>query len=796
MLRNFLKTTVRNLAKNKSYSIINVAGLSLGIVCALSIFLIIKFEYSFDTYHPNAQSIYRIVTQVDRYGEIDYDPGVAYPLPRALRTDFPEIELLTIVDSNLGVPVIAIEHNGDIARYRESDREVTFVNPDYFALFRYDWLLGNPQEALISPGSVVISKDLAQKYFGDINPLGRTLRYNNSFDLQVTGVVGEPRANSDFPFRLLIAYDHEQRGNDNWGSVATTVQCYVRLPEQVGHNQIEGRLHDFVAKHRSEEIAQQITLSLQPLSEVHFDTRFENFRWRTVSEESLLTLGLIGLFLIITACINFINLNTALAVKRSKEVGVRKVMGGTRRHLAVLFLGETAMVTLIAILISIPVIELIVVNLKSFLGYNLDLDLFGDPAIAILLAALSVSVTMVAGFYPALYLSGFSPIDAMRTKIHHSYGEGLSLRKGLVVLQFAISQVLIVSTLVMSWQIRFVQNADMGFNKEALVEVSLPINETAKLVRLKNDLLQQTSIKSVSFSNTGSASGNTWGGGYEFTDGDEIKKGEAQVKFADQDFMDTYEMDLLAGEGLGASDTLAKFLVNEAFVRRVGHSQNHQEVIGKFVKVWGREAPIVGVVGDFNTTSLHTDIAPVIVLMQNRFWKAGIRIDLQDLKGALSAIGNAWSSAYPEYVFDYTFLDETIEKFYEEEQKTARLINLFTTIAILIGCLGLFGLVSYMATQRTKEIGIRKVLGASFTSILSLFSREFAVLIVLAFMLAAPCAYLFMNSWLTEFAYRINLGAGTFLLALSASCMIAFVTVGYKSIQAAIANPADSLRSE
>ena len=305
---------------------------------------------------------------------------------------------------------------------------MAFVDPDYFKMFSYPWLAGDPEEVLSAPNSVVISEGLAQKYFGDDDPLGKNLRYNNSVDLHIAGVIAEVPQNTDLPFNMLIAYDYKLQGNDNWGR-STAVQCYLRLPKNVPPNQINRRFHEFLAKHRSQEVADQVTLSLQPIREVHFDTRFENFRWRTVAEESLFALGLIGVFLIITACINFVNLNTALAVRRSKEVGVRKVLGGTRKQLVAHFLGETATITLLAILISIPLIELLVINLPSFLGYSLTFDLLSEPTITLFLGTLFVSVTLIAGFYPALYRSGFSPIEAIRNKIRAAYGEGLSLRK-------------------------------------------------------------------------------------------------------------------------------------------------------------------------------------------------------------------------------------------------------------------------------------------------------------------------------------------------------------------------------
>ncbi|MFQ5631455.1 MAG: FtsX-like permease family protein, partial [bacterium] len=684
--------------------------------------------------------------------------------------------------------------NGVVSRYKESTYLSAFVDADYFRIFDYQWLQGDPETVLANPNSVVLSAEIARKYFGDQDPLGKDLIFNSRLSLQVTGVFKEVPKNTDLPFHSLIRYDHARRGNDNWESTASPVQCYLKLPENVAPQELESRLDNFFAKYSPEE-AKTTTLSLQPLQELHHDSRYSNYPHRTVSTRTLFALGLIGLFLVITACINFINLNTAHAAKRSKEVGVRKVLGSSRWQLMRHFLGETAVITFCAIILSLALSEVAFVHLESILGYRLELNLLGNISAVIFLAVLFVIVTLAAGFYPALHLSRYSPTEAIRNKISASYGEKVSLRKGLVALQFAISQVLIICTLVISAQIRYFNETEMGFTKEAVIEVELPNNDGKTLQRFKNQLSRHSGVKYVSFSNTGAASGSRWGGNYEVKIGDEIKRGYAQAKFIDEDFVETYELEIILGEDVRA-DTLKSFLVNEAFAKDAGFSQNYPGLLGKYVKMWGREAPIAAVVKDFKTTSLHHKLLPVIMMMQNNFWQAAIKIDLQNIESALAAIENAWLSAFPEFVFDYEFLDKNIEQFYGEEQRIARLINTFTAIAIIIGCLGLFGLVSYLTTQRTKEVGIRKVLGASFSQIVALFSREFAVLIVVAFIFAGPVAYYFMNSWLVDFAYRIDLGAGIFLLALLASFIISLFTVGYKSWRAALANPVEALRYE
>ncbi|MCI0692132.1 ABC transporter permease [candidate division KSB1 bacterium] len=796
MFKNFFKLSLRSMARNKIHALINVAGLSLGIVGALVIFLIIRFELGFDVYHREADRIYRLVRTSNEFGKTMHTPGVPYPLPHALRNDFPEIEHVAIVDANFTPSVFAVTRSdGTIAKFKE-EKGVAFIDPAYFKIFSQQWLAGDPERALSAPHSIVISKGIAEKFFGQEDPIGKRITYDRNHEVQVTGVVADVPPNSDLPFNLLIAYDHKERGNDNWGSVSSATQCYLKLPARLDPKQIESRLGAFLVKYQKEDEAKTVTMSLQPLRDLHFDTHFGTFGGRTVAKSTLLALGMIGVLLLITACINFVNLNTALAVRRSKEVGVRKVLGSTRPQLVLHFLAETATVMLLAIVISLALAEIVLVQLQPLLGYRLELHLFGDAAIPIFLLALLVLVTISAGFYPALHLSGFNASAALRNKLSSRYSEGLPLRKGLVLVQFAISQALIICTIVISSQIAYFQKADMGFNREAIVEVELPANEREKLVRLKNQLVQHTAIKYASFSNSGAASGNVWTSNYSLRDSSEVKEGRTHVKFIDENFIATYELKLLAGEGLAATDTLKKYIVNRTFAEETGYGDNLDGLLGKYVQIWGREAPIAGVVSDFNTSSLHQKLEPVVLSMRHNYWQAGIKIDLQNTKSALAAIEQAWSSVYPEYVFGYTFLDETIAKFYEDEQKTARLMNIFTVVAIFIGCLGLFGLVSYMTAQRTKEIGIRKVLGANLANILAMFLKEFAFLILLAFVVAAPVAYYFMQTWLADFAYRIELGGGIFLLALLAAFAIALITVGYKSLRAALANPVEALRYE
>lgn len=797
MFKNYFKFTLRNLLKNRLYTAINVAGLALGIACALIIFLIIKFELSFDTYHRDAERIYRLVRATNEYGSIQYTPGVPHPLPEALRGDFPEFERVTIVDANFTPFVYSVTRQDGAAAKFKDEPNVVFVDPDYFKIFSYQWLSGDPGQALANPQSAVISRGLAKTMFGDENPIGKLITCDNRFDVQITGVVVGPPQNSDLQFTLFIRYDPRERGNDNWRNTSSATQCFVKLSPGLAAGQFFGRFNAFIEKYMKAEDAQRINLSLQPLTEQHFDTRYGDSFENPVPKVTFVALGLIGLFLVITACINFVNLNTALAVNRAREVGVRKVLGSSMLRLVLHFLGETALITLLAIFAALTIAEIALAQLQPLLGYKLSLNLSNDFSTPGYLLFLFIIVTLLAGFYPAFNLASFTPAEAIRSnRLTSRYGKGLLLRKGLVVLQFAISQTLIICAIVIASQMDYFRSADMGFVKEAIVEIDMPTRNQPRLDRFKSLLLRNSAIRQVSFSNTGTASNNIWTSNYSLKDSAEFKEGRGQMKFVDQDFIDTYQLKLLAGNGFAGSDSLEYFIVNHTFAEKSGYGSNPEALLGKYLKTWRIETPIGGVAQDFNTTSLHNRVEPVIMLVSNRYWQAGVKIDMQNAQSALTAMEDAWDTVYPEYVFDYAFLDESIVKFYENEQNTARLMNIFTLIAIIIGCLGLFGLVSYMAAQRTKEIGIRKVLGAKVSHVLALLSKDFLKLVLLANIFAWPAAWFAMNLWLQDFAYRIEIGWWVFALSGSLALLIALLTVSWQAIRAALSNPVEALRYE
>lgn len=803
MFKNYLKIAARNLVKNRSHTLINVSGLTLGVVCALVIFLVIQYDLSFDTWHEDGNRIYRIVSEDTEYGRQNFGNGGPNPLAKAIRDDVYGLENVTLVNTNLpNSPVVSkIENDKLIDKFKEED--VAFVEQDYFNIFSYRWISGNSENSLERPNTAVITKSLAEKLFEDLNVVGQQIVLNVGFliDLEITGVVDDQPDNSDFPFKLLIAAHSRERGgesfeNDTWSSSSSAQQVYVKLSPGTSVEEVNAQFDPLIARYRDEYRADHLEYFLQPLSDIHFDSRFGNYSGRTIEKSSLFALGIIGLLLLLTACINFINLNTAIAVRRSKEVGLRKTLGGTRTQLTFHFLGETALTTFIALIIGVAATEVVLGFLEPILGFGLQLELLNNSTALMFLLVLFGGITLAAGWYPARYLSSFSPIEAIRNKMNASYGRGLTLRRSLIVVQFTITQILIIGTIIIASQIKYFESQDLGYDEDAIIEVEIPDQDKQVLDTFKNRLKNHSSIKNVTFSNTGTTSNNTWAGNYLVMEDSVRLENNAQVKYVDADFVDTYGLTILAGEDLTPSDSVNKYLVNEAFARQIGYGDNYEDLIGKHNLFWGDEAPIVGVVKDFNTQSLHRDLEPTILATQPNYFVSGIKIDGQRTADALETIEDAYTAAFPNFVFGYSFLDENIAEMYESEQRTAQIMNLFTFAAILIGCLGLFGLVSYMATTRTKEIGVRKVLGASSADILRIFASEITLLTGISFLLAAPVSWYLMQQWLADFAYKIEIGFGIFALAFGGTILIAALTVGYKSLNAALANPVNSLKSE
>ena len=801
MLRNYFTTALRTLWKQKSHTLINVLGLSLGITACLVIFTVLRYELSFDTFHPQADQLFRVVTVFQREGT-HYQVGTPRPFPAAFQQDFAqEAEVFPIEIYNYWNQVKANEKTMVLESQPGEGPKIGFTENAYFQFFNFPLVEGDPQQVLRQPNEVVITQSLASRLFGRASEaLGNMINLDDSLDLKVVGVMEPLPKNTDFPFEMLISYHTIPRDEPagGWDSNSTDYQVFVRLHDQVTAAQIEERLPAFLAKHAGEDHLKDRQMELQPLSDLHFNQDLPNFKYRTMPREVIWGMGLVALLIILTACVNFVNLATALSTRRAKEVGVRKVLGSSRFQLMSQFLSEALVTVLLAVVVSLGLTELAIIQLNSFAEYRGAIRLSFSPQVVLFLLLLVGGITVIAGGYPAWVLTRFSPVQAIKSQLSRRLGRRFTLRQGLVIFQFGVTQALIMGTLVVAYQLNFLQSAPLGFDKEALVFVHFPDHSAQDLDYMRNQIASHSGVEQFSLSMDPAMSGNFWISNYYVSgDSSDINRHTAR-QFADEHYLATYNMELLAGEGLSASDTTNRFVVNETFMRNLGY-ESAEEIVGTSISFHGRQHPypIAGVVADYHMTSLTEKISPLVISSESANYRTmNLKINMAQAQNVLQHVEKVWRDLYPEAPFDYEFLDESMEQFYESYSRTFTLIQVFSGVAILIGCLGLYGLVTFMAEQKTKEIGVRKVLGASVLNVVNLFSREFVKLILIAFVLAAPLAYYVMQGWLQNFEYRVDVGASIFLGGILATLIIALLTVGYRSVRAALANPVDSLRNE
>jgi putative ABC transport system permease protein len=800
MLKNYFTTALRSLWRERGSSLINIAGLTLGITSSLVLFLLVKHSASFDTYHINHDRIYRVVTQSKGNDGLQFSPGVPAVLPDAFANDFSEAEEVTFTSYRTDALIMLPQSNGEVKKYKEGSG-VVFAQSNFFKIFDRKIIIGDGETGLDDPNEAIISESLAIKYFGKEDAVGKVVKHGEH-EYRITAVMEDYPANTDFPFSLMLSYPTVKSENERgWNSTWSDEQCYFLLKKDIAIEEIASGMPAFVKKYLGDDNRNERTFLLQPLREIHFEDRFGNYNYNTVPTPVLIGLSIIALFLVLTACINFINLSTAEAIKRSKEVGIRKALGGTRGQLIAQFLGETTLLTLLAVLLSLALTQVALSFLNPFIEQTLALNLGTDKAVWIFLIAIITTVSLLSGLYPAFVVSGFTPALAMKNLISNKDSSGYMLRRSLVVMQFFISQFFIFGTIVLIRQMDFLQQKDLGFAKEAIISIPIPERENpekndgvSKMRTLKNEISGLSGIEIVSLNNAAPASGNVSGTGFTIEGSDESFG--TQVKLIDDNYVDLFDLTLLAGTSLIDVDTATGYLVNEKLVKTVGITDLH-DIIGKELVIWGKRLPVVGVVKDFNTMSLANPIEPVV--MFNRIANYGnlsVKLSSSDFQNTLAQLQQKWESTYPNHIFSYEYLDEQIRNFYDGQRRISLLLTIFTSLAITIGCLGLFGLATFMATQKTKEIGIRKIMGASVESIIFRLSKEFLVLIGIGFLLAAPASWLIMREYLNQFAYRIELGPIIFIFGMSITLLVAMVTVGYRSFRAATVNPVESLRHE
>ncbi|HLK27061.1 MAG TPA: FtsX-like permease family protein, partial [Puia sp.] len=681
---------------------------------------------------------------------------------------------------------------------------VFYTNPDFFDIFNFKWLSGNAQSVLSQPNQAALTKDVAEKYFGSWqNAIGKTFKKDNNELIQISGILENPPANTDFPFQIVISYityaksDNAKRVLNDWGSIGSRSQCFIKLPDENETPRIMNAMIGFRKKHLDAGNTTDF-YTLQPLRDIHFNEHYGNFSLHTISKKTLLSLSLIGVFLLALACINFINLATAQAVKRSREVGIRKVLGSRRLQLGFQFLGETFVIVVAATILAIVLLTILSPLTEKIMSKPISMNPLHSPQILLFGVAIIFAVTFFSGFYPAIIVSGFKPIQALKNKITSNTSSGISLRRILVVLQFMIAQGLIIATLVIISQIKFFQSSQLGFNKDAIITVSLPRDSVSrtKWEAFRQELLQKPGVENVSlsFSTPASRSNNTTS--FRFNQNIKEENFEINLKSGDAEYLKTYHLQLLAGRFYEASDTAREVLVNETLLKKE-RITDYKEALGKYIILGNVQLPIVGVVKDFHQSSLRDPIEPIVIQpFKNGYRIAGIKINPKNISATLSSVEQLFNKEFPAYLFEQNFLDETIEKFYVQEKQLSLLLKLFAAVGIFISCIGLYGLILFMTIQRIKEVGVRKILGASVSNIVMLFFKEFIWLITIAFVIASSVTWYFMNNWLNDFAYHTQISWWMVLAVGLASVLLAMITVSTQTIKAAIANPVKSLRTE
>jgi ABC-type antimicrobial peptide transport system permease subunit len=814
MLRNFLVIAWRSLIKNRLHTSINVLGLAIGISACMVIFNMVRYELSFNQEITRLDRIYRVYSSFS--GLFDgTNRGVTTGVQGVVREQFSGIDKAVRINTiRAQVTAQRLGHEQTF----EDEKGIAVVDPEYFDLIPgYEWVEGSPQESLSQPGQVVLSVGQALKYFGtdDVSKIiGQEIRYKDSLHVHVSGLVRLPSYHTDFAFTDFVSHptiassflSRYNMKTDDWGSTNSSNQVFVLLSANTTLAQMEPQLKVLNETYRehNKEMNWFLTYKLQPLDDLHFNSTlgiFDQSR-EPANRSTLNTLSWIALLLLLIAAINFVNLETAQASRRAREVGVRKVLGSTRKQLVLHFLTQSFLVTGFATLLSIPVSEFALAFFSDYFPQGLRFDVT-EMGTLLSLAAIMVMVTLIAGLYPAYGLSSYAPATALKNISTLGSGGSRSalLRKGLIVFQFGFAQVLIICTLVVVSQIDFLINKDLGFKKDAVIDVNAPYRQSGgKRLALRDELRQAPGVEMVSFC-AGPPAANGFSSSelaYKPKGKDEVKV-NAFRKFGDEQYIPLYEIKLITGRNLRPSDGMKEIVVSEMLLKEIGLTPD--EAVGQ--ELWQNDIafPIVGVVRDFNIMSLAAEFKPVYIACENiNFYSYSIRLQRDPESGgyaeAIASVESSWKAIFPDQKFSYQFVDETIRNFYQAEEKMSKLAWTSMIIAILICCLGLFGLASFTSLQRTKEIGIRKVLGASVQSILTLLTSDFLRLVLAAFVMAIPVAIYFANDFLSRYAFHTDLSIGLFAASGLLSLVIAFLTVAYHAIQSATADPVESLRTE
>ena len=817
MIKNYFKITIRSIWKHKLFSAIKIGSLAIGLSASFVIGLMVYYDYTFDKFHKDGERIYRVTTKFSTPDGDFYNPGVTVPLANTLQEDVPGLDAVAHIYATYPTNV---RNEGSDRTFKQPDY-VIYADQEFFHVFDYIWLAGSKDGVLMAPNELVLSERRAKKYFPDTpvaQTVGETLIYNDSIPLKVAGVVANFKNRTDIIFEEFISLktakvmDDTNVFNDpQWNNTSSNSQLFLKMAKNRNPKNLQESLDQIGEVHQDKDAmayGEQRKFHLQPLSDLHFNPNYYTFDFdspSSASKSALLSLSCIALFLLLLGCVNFINLNTAQATQRSKEIGVRKTLGSSKKQLVFQFLGETFILTLLAGLLSLLLATWLLDIFSDFIPKGLGLEIFSESPIIALMAIILILATLLSGFYPALVLSRYQPINVLKNNVLGT-PHTASLRKYLTVFQFIIAQVFIIGALFVGKQLNYLMTKDMGIKTEALASFHIPWqynNYFDKKVRLLNEIEAIPAVEKTSLSSHPPTSNSSNSSKVSFfKEGNEIHT-ELRFLHGDQDYLDLYNIELIAGRK-PLNDTIKELVINETYLKILGFN-NPGDILGQVLKVGKNSYPIVGVMNDFHQESLKASIEPIAFrgdwYRSNRSRFNLIHFALDPKKpetwaNAIAEIEKAWQKIYPDADIEVNFMDDMIRNFYEQERRTAVLLKWATGLSILISCLGLLGLVFYTTERRTKEIGVRKVLGASVSQLTLLLCKEFMKLVGIAFMAAIPIAWYMLRIWLEEFAYKTEISWWVFLLSGLAMLMIAFVVMGARTVNAASRNPTHSLRTE
>jgi putative ABC transport system permease protein len=791
MLKNYFRIAFRSLWRHKAFSLLNITGLAVGMSAFFLIYQYVRFESSYDKFHAKGDRIYRLVTDLKSSSGVLHWSSTTMPMAPHLQADYPEVENM-----------VRLMPNGQLFRrgnIKFQEDHTLFVDSTLFSVFDFPLIQGHQATALKEPFSIVISQKTAKKYFGDANPIGQTLLMSDSgYSVKITGVMKDIPENSSIVADVLVSMPTMRKFRDSveyrWGNFS--IQSYLLLKPGADPNRLQAQLKAFMDRHLGsylKQSQQDYILFLEKLKDNYWS---ERGGFVSGSKSNVYIFSIVGLFILLIACINFVNLTTARAAERAKEVGIRKVVGALKFQLTSQFLGESVLISLIAFVLSIGLYSAVLPLFNQLAGKIVSTGIIAEPASLLLLFGIALVIGLLAGFYPALILSSFKPIASLKGRFSTST-RGLILRKGLVITQFTISIALIIGTAVVYTQLHYMRSQDLGFSKDQTLIVDTHIDAHRKV--FGQDVAALPNVQSVVFS--GSIPGQGDYGAYSTV---ENSRGEMQVAnldltYVDFGYLEQYKMKLLAGRFFNkdiATDSSQAMILNEKAVKFFGYS-SPQAAIGRRFEQWSKKGVIVGVIKDYNFNGLKQEITPLSICIDwNDCNYMSVKVGAHDLPATIAAMKGKWDQLVPSRPFDYFFLDEGFDKQYRAEERFGSLFINFAVLAIFISCLGLLGLASYSTLQRTKEVGVRRVMGASVPGIVKLLSVEFLKLVLVAFVIAAPVAWFAMDQWLHDFAYRTVIPWYVFAGSGFAAMLIAFGTISYQAIRAAVASPVKSLRAE